>query len=145
MPMQIKVESNINVPKNLAKVRDEAFWLFGASTYHRLMSPYVPFETGTLDETVKIKGGEMKGEVEYFAPHAHYIYEGKLMVDPETGSSYAKKDSKKVYTGKSLNISKKKHSLASARWDKAAEPTQKGKLIASMQSYADSGRLHLSD
>jgi len=145
MPMQIKVESNINIPKNLAKVRDEAFWLFGASTYHKLMSPYVPFETGTLDETVKIKGEEMKGEVEYFAPHAHYIYEGKLMVDPETGSSYAKKDSKKVYTGKSLNVSKKKHSLASVRWDKAAEPTQKEKLIAFMQSYADSGRLHLSD
>lgn len=145
MPMRISVESKINIPKNLAKVRDETFWLFAASTYHRLMSPYVPFETGTLDETVKTKGGEMKGEVEYFAPHAHYIYEGKLMVDPNTGSSYAKKDTKKVYTGKTLKISKRKHSLASIKWDKAAEPTQKEKLIALMQDYADSGRLHLSD
>lgn len=145
MPMNISVESHVDVPKILAKVRNKDFWLFAASEYHRLMTPFVPFETGELDETTKINSSELTGEVDYYAPHAHYIYEGKLMVDPETGSSYAKKDSKKIYNGKSLKISKEKHPLASVKWDKAAEPTQKPKLIDEMQAYVDSGRLHLNE
>lgn len=144
MSMQIKMESHIDIPKNLAKVRNKEFWTFAANEWYRLITPYVPFELGSLSETVKIKGGELTGEIEYFAPYAHYIYEGKLMVDSKTGSSWARKDSKKVYAGKSLKI-KKKHPLASAHWDKAAEPTQKEKLIRAMQGYAESGRLHLGD
>ena len=145
--MGVSIKVNINIPKILAKVRDEKFWTFGASEWHRLVSPYVPFETGTLDETVDIKGEKQVGEVEYYAPYAHYQYEGKVM-----GPSYFSPDygywsppgEKKHYTGSKL-ILHNKHPLSSAKWDKTAEPTQKPKLIDAMQGYIDSGRLNFND
>lgn len=141
--MKITVESHINIPRNLAKVENKQYWTFAANEWHRLMTPYVPYLGGALAETVKINSGKLYGEVEYISPYAHYIYEGRLMVDPDTGSSWAKAGAKKVYTGAELDLSHNKHPLSSAHWDKAAEPTQKPKLIDAMQDHADSGRLNL--
>lgn len=104
------------------------------------MTPYVPMNTGTLSEQVEIR----PGEVEYTAPYAHYVYEGRVMgptyYDPDYGF-WSPPGEKKHYTGKKLNFSGGKHPLASAHWDKAAEPTQKPKLIAAMQGYIDKGGL----
>lgn len=139
MAFGIKVEAHINIPKNMAKVRDDKFWEFGANEWWRLITPYTPMETGTTSESVNIK----PKEVEYISPQAHYLYKGELMVDPDTGSSWARHGAKKVYAGTALEISKAKHPLATKEWDKAAEPTQKSKLIKAMQGYIDSGGLNL--
>ena len=144
MGFGIKVEANINVSANLKKVKDPKLWEYGATEWWKLITPYVPMETGTLSESVKIKGHSGAGEIEYFVPYAHYLYKGELMVDSETGSSYARYGAKKVYTGTDLQFSKDRHPLASKEWDKAAEPTQKPKLIDAMQDYVDSGRLNLN-
>ena len=143
--MKISIKSNINVSKHLRKVRAPSFWKYAANEWWKLITPFTPMETGTMSEQVTIKGEEGSGLIEYNAPQAHYLYKGELMVDPDTGSSYAKKGAKKVYTGTALVISKERHPLASKEWDKAAEPTQKPKLIDSMQKYVDSGRLNLSE
>ncbi len=143
--MNIKVEDHINIPECLAKVEDPSFWEFSATEWWKRIKPYTPMETGTLFESVDIKGERGNGSIEYKSPQAHYLYKGELMVDPNTGSSYAQEDAKKVYTGKELHYSGKKHQLASKEWDKAAEPTQKPELIRSMQDYIDSGRLNLNE
>ncbi|MBR6523456.1 MAG: hypothetical protein IKT39_02455 [Clostridia bacterium] len=143
--MKISIEANINIPRAIAKVRDPKFWKFGANEWHKLITPYTPMLTGTMSESVSVKGGSGNGEIEYKQPYSHYIYEGRLMVDAETGSSYARAGTKKVYAGSALNISTTKHPLASAKWDKAAEPSQKPKLIDAMQGHIDSGRLNLSE
>ncbi len=145
--MSASIDVKINIPEKLAKVRDKKFWLFGANEWHRLISPYVPFETGTLDETVRIKADELNGSIEYYASHAHYQYEGKVMGPNFYSSDYgfwSPPGEKKHYTGENLTYHNK-HPLSSAHWDKAAEPTQKPKLIDSMQSYVNSGRLNLND
>ena len=72
-----------------------------------------------------MKGGSGSGEIEYTSPYAHYFYKGELMVDAETGSSYARAGTKKVYAGKELSFykgdgDKAGHPLASKEWDKAA-------------------------
>ena len=139
MAFRIRVEEHINIPKNMAKVQDDKFWEFGANEWWRLITPYTPMETGTMSESVSIK----PKEIEYNSPYAHYLYKGELMVDPDTGSSYARYGTKKVYAGTALEISKAKHPLATKEWDKAAEPTQKSKLIRAMQGYIDSGGLNL--
>ncbi len=141
MAFKVTVKADINIPKNLAKVQSDEFWKFGANEWWKLITPYTPMETGGMSEHVEI----IPKEIEYLDPQAHYLHKGELMVDPDTGSSYAKKNAKKVYAGKELNISKAKHSLATKEWDKAAEPTQKPKLIKAMQEYIDSGRLNLND
>ena len=141
MAFKLTVKADIDVRKNIAKVRDDDFWKFGANEWWKDITPYTPMETGTLFESVEIR----PKEIEYFAPYAHYLYRGELMVDPDTGSSYAKQGAKKVYAGTPLVMSKARHSLATKEWDKAAEPTQKPKLIDAMQKYIDSGRLKLNE
>lgn len=140
-----KIDVNIDGNRCLAQVRAKGFWKYAANEWWKLITPYTPMKTGTMSEQVEIRGKEGAGEIEYTAPYSHYLYEGKLMVDSVTGSSYARAGTKKVYADKELNISKAKHPLASKEWDKAAEPTQKPKLVDAMQRYIDSGRLNLGE
>lgn len=46
-------------------------------------SPYVPALTGDLDRRTRVDGSK----VIYPGPQSRYLYYGKLMVDPETGSN----------------------------------------------------------
>lgn len=82
--------------------------------------PYVPFLNGVLSESARvvnnyvIYGGQ-------FAPYAHYLYYGKLRVDPETGSSYAPYGATKVLTDKDLVFNKATHGQATSHWFEASK------------------------
>lgn len=80
-------------------------------------SPYVPFLTGSLDQRTRVDGPD----VIYPGPYARYLYYGKLMVDPETGSSFAQKGSTKILTDKNLVFNKASHSQAQAYWFEASK------------------------
>lgn len=88
-------------------------------------SPYVPFLTGSLDQRTRADGGD----VIYPGPYARYLYYGKLMVDPATGSSYAQKGSTKVVTDKDLVFNKAYHSQAQAHWFEASKAENLDKWI----------------
>lgn len=72
---------------------------------------FVPKLTGTLSGGARVSDGQ----IIYPGPYARYLYHGKLMVDPETGSSYARKGSTKTLTGKSLNVAKS-NPMAQPEW-----------------------------
>lgn len=110
------VEVNINVPEKLAKVRSPAFQIFAAQTWHKLYRDYCPNQTGTLYGTVVIQ----PLEIHHIMPYAGAVY--------RTNRNYRKDKAPK----------------ASAKWDLAAAPAEKPKLIATMQKYVDSGRLNLN-
>ena len=57
----------------------------------------------------------------YPGPYAHYLYVGKLMVDPETNSPWASKGTTKVYAPKPLKISTAVHEKAQNRWFEASK------------------------
>lgn len=80
-------------------------------------SPYVPALTGSLDKRTRVDGGE----IIYPGPYARYLYFGKLMVDPATGSSYAQKGSTKVLTDKNLVFNKAMHGQAQSHWFEASK------------------------
>lgn len=82
--------------------------------------PYVPFRTGTLANTVNMTESG-SGQVVYNGPQARYLYEGRLMVSPKTGSSYAALGEKKILTKKHLQYDKTAHPLAGAMWFDRAE------------------------
>lgn len=53
----------------------------------------------------------------YPGPYARFLYFGKLMVDPDTGSTWARKGvSKKVVDDQDLVFNKKTHSEACSHW-----------------------------
>ena len=80
-------------------------------------SPYVPALTGSMDKRTRVDGGE----IIYPGPYARYLYFGKLMVDPATGSSYAQKGSTKVLTDKNLVFNKAMHGQAQSHWFEASK------------------------
>ena len=88
-------------------------------------SPYVPFLTGSLDQRTRVDGSE----VIYPGPYARYLYHGKVMVDPETGSAYASKGGTKVVTDKNLVFNKAMHSQAQAYWFDASKAENMDKWL----------------
>lgn len=119
--MQIRIEiDRVDIhPQRICSqvMHDAAFWTFAAAEWHRLYDPYVPMREGVLKDTVCIT----PGQIEHTVPYAAYQYNGAHF---------------HFYRGQ--------HPRASARWDRAAEPTQKPKLISSLQAYIDQGRLKLT-
>ena len=59
---------------------------------------YIPFKTGTLISSSSSASQNGSGLVIWNTDYANYMYEGKLMVSPSTGSAWAKKYEQKVYT-----------------------------------------------
>lgn len=75
-------------------------------------SPYVPFLTSSLDERTRVSGNT----IIYPGPYARFLYYGKVMVDPETGSTYAPKGGTKVVTDKNLVFNTSGHNQAQSHW-----------------------------
>ena len=136
--------ANINARGMADKLEnDSAFWTYAASEWHKLYSPYVPFESGTLRDSVTIA----PNTITHNAPYAHYQYTGDVYGPnyPITQNGvrvgyYSPTNRPKHPTGKRL---KYKNPKAAAKWDQVAAATQAPKLISSLQAYIDSGRLKL--
>lgn len=88
-------------------------------------SPFVPFLTGSLDQRTRVDGNE----IIYPGPYARFLYYGKVMVDPETGSTYAPKGGTKVLTDKNLVFTKYFHNQAQSHWFEASKAENLEKWI----------------
>lgn len=88
-------------------------------------SPFVPALTGSLDIRTQVVGGI----IIYPGPESRYLYYGKLMVDPNTGSSYAPEGGTKVLTDKNLVFTKSVHPQAQAFWFEVSKAQNLDKWI----------------
>lgn len=80
-------------------------------------SPFVPARTGSLDIRTRVE----KGSVIYPGPYARFLYYGKVMVDPNTGSTFAPKGGTKVVTDRNLIFNKSVHPQAQSHWFEASK------------------------
>lgn len=80
-------------------------------------APFVPFLTGSLDNRTKVEGNA----VIYPGPYARFLYYGKVMVDPNTGSTWAPAGGSKVVTDRNLVFTKDFHPQAQAFWCEASK------------------------
>lgn len=72
------------------------------------MVPYMPHNTGTFVANTRAISASLAGSGMVCAaapPMGRFLYEGKVMVDPETGSPWARPGAKKVTTDRALNYS----------------------------------------
>nr|DAH99017.1 MAG TPA: Minor capsid protein [Caudoviricetes sp.] len=90
--------------------------------------PFVPMLTGSLMQRTHVEGytagdfGPGSGNViVYPGPYARFLYYGKVMVDPNTGSTYAPKGGTKVLTDKNLVFNHANHPQAQAHWCEASK------------------------
>lgn len=90
--------------------------------------PFVPMLTGSLKNRTQVKDNL----IIYPGPYARYLYYGKLMVDPQTGSAWARSGSTKVLTDKNLVFTQSVHPQAQSHWFEAskAQNLNKWKRVA---------------
>lgn len=86
---------------------------------------YVPALNLSLSDRTRAVGNM----VIYPGPYAKYLYYGKLMVDPDTGSSYVKKGAKKVLTDRNLVFNTSVHADAQSHWFEASKAQNMEKWI----------------
>lgn len=82
---------------------------------------FLPMRTGTLFKESHIEDGPDGPVIVYPGPYARFLYFGKLMIDPETGSSFAPKYGHKVPTDKDLKIWKSTNPHATSHWFEVAK------------------------
>lgn len=86
--------------------QDAQYWLDGEIMTD--MVPFMPHRDGTFINLTKIQSAAIQGSGKVIAaapPTGRFLYEGKVMVDPQSGSPWARKGAKKVVTGKQLDYS----------------------------------------
>ena len=73
------------------------------------MIPFMPKVNGNFIQRTVAKSAAVQGTGIVYAgvgPEGRFLYEGKVMVDPVTGSTYARPGAKKIVTERELNYNK---------------------------------------
>jgi hypothetical protein len=87
--------------------------------------PFVPMLTGSLTQRTRVVGND----IIYPGPYARFLYYGKVMVDPQTGSTFAPKGGTKVLTNRDLVFSKAMHPQAQSHWFEASKAQNMEKWV----------------
>lgn len=116
------VKINLKLTRLDKNFKDAQFWLDGQVMQD--MIPYMPLVDGNFIHTTEAKSKALQGTGTVIAgtgPHGRFLYMGKVMVDPETGSAWARKGVKKVVTDKPLNYFDVEHPDATDHWFEVAK------------------------
>lgn len=96
--------------------------------------PLVPALTGSFSNRSHVIGNW----IIYPGPYARFLYYGKVMIYPPTGSTWAPKGASKVPTNRPLNFNTSMHAKAQSHWMDAsrAQNMKKWDKIA-LKVYTD--------
>lgn len=116
------------------------------------MVPFMPMVTGDFKDVTRAASAAVQGSGKVYAaygPAGRFLYQGKVMVSPVTGSTWAKKGEKKVlvsqYSGKTkakedLQYTKTAHPKAQAKWFDAAKKADGKEWIKQAKKTAGGGK-----
>ena len=108
--------------------------------------------SGTFIQKTRQKSASIAGSGQVYAaaaPEGRFLYEGKNMVDEETGSTYARKGARKVLVSKYSGVTKAKEDLeynkshnpdAQAHWFIPAKRADCAKWVRIAKQTAGGGR-----
>lgn len=106
------------------------------------MKPYMPMQTGTFINVTSAMSASLAGSgivVAAAPPMGRFLYEGKVMVDPETNSPWARKGAKKVVTDRYLKYNKNAHPKATDHWFEEAKKKHGEEWVAKVKKIAGGG------
>ena len=119
----------------------EAQWLLD-NMVMTSMEPYMPKRTGTFINVTKAMSAAIAGSGTVVAaapPFGRFLYEGKVMVDPETNSPWARKGAKKVVTYKDLVYDKSAHPDVTDHWFDTAKKNHLDEWLKDVKRTAGGG------
>lgn len=103
------------------------------------MVPYMPHVTGSQVNKAKAMSAALAGSGTVVAaapPEGRFLYGGKVMVDPVTGSPWARPGAKKVLTDRDLKYSNPK---ATAHWFDTAKKNHSKSWLKTVKKVAGGG------
>lgn len=116
------IKVNVSLNRFEKQFQEAQYWLDGQVFTD--MEKYMPFRDGNMRNVSAIMSRSMQGSGQVIAgapPCGRFLYEGKVMVDPVTGSPWARAGAKKVVTDRDLVFDKTAHPSATDHWFDAAK------------------------
>lgn len=103
------------------------------------MLPYMPNNTNVFRNVTQAMSAAIAGSGSVYAaapPFGRFLYEGKVMVDEQTGSPWARKGAKKIATDRDLTYSNPK---AVPHWFDTAKEKHGKSFIKAVKKKAGGG------
>ena len=136
------VEGDIKVDVSLNRFekqfQEAQFWLDGQVMND--MVPYMPHRDGIFVNLTRMRSAALQGTGKVVAgapPQGRFLYEGKVMIDPVTGSPWARKGAKKVVTDRPLTYGNPK---ATPHWFDTAKDAHGKAWVKGVKRIAGGGK-----
>ena len=136
------VEGDIKVDINLDRFekqfQEAQYYLDGQIMND--MVPYMPHRDGIFVNLTRMQSTALQGSGKVIAAaplFGRFLYEGKVMVDPVTGSPWARKGAKKVVTERPLTDSNPK---ATPHWFDTAKDAHGKSWVKGVKRIAGGGK-----
>ena len=103
------------------------------------MEPYMPMNTGMFRNVTKAMSASLAGSGKVVAaapPMGRFLYEGKVMVDEQTGSPWARPGAKKIVTDRDLTYSNPR---ATPHWFDTAKEKHGKSWVKAVKNIAGGG------
>ena len=114
------VTVNINSAQIAVDIRAASEKARGITSQQALAdcNEYVPDDQDALVNSSNIHSDILHGKLVWSTPYARYLYHGVLMVDPKTGSAWAREGQTKVKVSPEvrLKFDKRKNPKAGSHW-----------------------------
>lgn len=148
------IDADIKVQLNLSRFDKQfqrAQYEFDGNVMNSMV-PFMPMISGDFVDITRAASAAIQGIGKVYAaygPAGLFLYRGKVMVSPVTGSTWAKKGEKKVlvsqYSGKTkakedLQYTKTAHPKAQAKWFDAAKKADGKEWIKQVKRTAGGGK-----
>ena len=116
MPVTVSINS-AQIAAKISAAGERAVGII-AQTVLDDMNEYVPEDQGQLIDSSATHSDVLHGELVWATPYARYLYHGVLMVDPKTGSAWAREGQTKVKVSPEvqLKFDKLKNPKAGSHW-----------------------------
>lgn len=130
--------ANIDLSKYDERIKKAQYYL--DSEVMTAMLPYIPIRTGSLRQRTLAESQSVAGTGKVYAavkPYGRFHYYGKVMVDEETGSPWAKRGHKKVVTERPLKWT---NPLTQPMWFEPVKAQNKDRWINGLKEIIGGGK-----
>lgn len=132
------IKADVSLNRFEKQFQKAQFWLDGQVMND--MVPYMPHRDGIFVNLTRMRSAALQGTGKVVAgapPQGRFLYEGKVMVDPVTGSPWARKGAKKVVTERPLTYSNPK---ATPHWFDTAKDAHGKSWVKGVKRIAGGGK-----
>lgn len=132
------IKVDISLDRFSKQFQDAQYWLDGQVMND--MVPFMPHRDGLFISNTRMQSASVQGTGKVYAaygPQGRFLYEGKVMVDPETGSPWARKGAKKVVMERPLTYGNPK---ATPHWFDTAKNAHGKSWVEGVKQIAGGGK-----